>query len=72
MVVIDQIPWHEMDVDGELTLTTSNEFCRDIETKLRRMLYSWKHMRADMVIEPALQLDMVIKGLGFGMETVEE
>ncbi|MFC1718297.1 hypothetical protein ACFL6S_31870 [Candidatus Poribacteria bacterium] len=30
MVVIDQIAWHEMDVDEELTLQTEDGFCRGI------------------------------------------
>ena len=27
MVWINEIPWHEMDVNGELTLQSSHEFC---------------------------------------------
>ena len=49
MVMIDQIPWHEMDVDGELALQTEDDFCRRIETRLRRTLYAWKHIPVDMV-----------------------
>ncbi|MDP6058259.1 MAG: hypothetical protein QGH33_05175, partial [Pirellulaceae bacterium] len=45
MVMVDNIPWNEMDVDGELALQTEDEFCRYFETKLRRTLYAWKHMR---------------------------
>ena len=47
MVMIDQIPWHEMDVDGELELQSEDPFCRGLETGLRRTLYRWRHMRAD-------------------------
>ena len=28
MVMIDQISWHEMDVDGELVLRTEDPFCQ--------------------------------------------
>jgi hypothetical protein len=72
MVMIDQIPWHEMDVDGELSVQTEGGLCRDIETQLRRVLYCWKHMRADMVVEPAVDIPKVIRGLDFGIGTVEE
>ena len=72
MVMIDQIPWHEMDVDGELALQTEDGFCRGIETRLRRTLYSWRHMRADMVVEPVIDIPKVIRGMGFGIETVEK
>jgi len=54
MVMIDQIPWHEMEVDEELTLETEEELCREVETTLRRTLYSWRHMGADMVVEPVV------------------
>jgi len=72
MFMIDQIPWHEMDVDGELELHTEDKWARDIETRLRRVIYSWKHMRADMVVEPVFDVHKVIRSTGFGVRTVEE
>jgi hypothetical protein len=72
MVAIDQIPWNEMDVDGELTLRTEDEFCREMETGLRRTLYRWKHMRADMVVEPVIDVRKIIRGQGFGVGVVED
>ena len=33
MVMIDQICWHEMDVDDELTLQCADPFCRRLETR---------------------------------------
>jgi hypothetical protein len=72
MVLIDQIPWHEMDVDGELALQTEDAFCRGIETHLRRTLYSWKHMRADMVVEPTIDIPKAIRGAHLGIERIEE
>ncbi len=72
MVMIDQMPWHEMDVDGELTLRTEDEFCRGLETRLRRTLYLWKHMRADMVVEPVVEMSKAIRGADFGLRTNEE
>ena len=72
MVMIDQIPWHEMDVDGELTLQAEDGFCRGLEWGLRRTLYSWRHMRADMVVEPAIDIGKAIRNTGFGIATVEE
>lgn len=72
MVMIDQIPWHEMDVNAELILQTEDEFCRKIETVLRRTLYSWRHMRVDMVVEPYINIPKVIHGAGLGIRPVEE
>lgn len=71
MVMIDEIPWHEMDVDGELALTTEDPDCRRLETGLRRTLYAWRHMRADMVVEPVVDVPKVLRGDGYGIETRE-
>lgn len=71
MVTIDQLPWHEMDVDGELALGTADEFCRGLETGLRRTLYAWRHLRADMVVEPVVVVPKVIRDDGFGVGTLE-
>jgi hypothetical protein len=72
MVMIDQIPWHEMHVDDELTLRTEDAFARELETQLRRTLYQWAHMRADMVVRPLVQIRKVITHDGFGAGKVEE
>jgi hypothetical protein len=61
-----------MEVDGELALRTEDGFCRSLETGLRRTLYSWKHIRADQVVEPVIDVWKVIKSAGFGIETVEK
>ncbi len=71
MVLIDQVPWHELEPDGELKLQTEDEFCRELETQLRRKLYSWKHMRADMVIEPFIDIPKLIHGADFGIKPDE-
>jgi hypothetical protein len=63
MVMVDNIPWHEMDVDGELALQTSDTFSQRIETKLRKTLYAWKHMRADMVVDPVIDIPKVTRGV---------
>lgn len=72
MALIDQIPWHEMDVDGELALQTEDAFCRDLETQLRRTLYRWKHLRVDMVVEPYVEIPKVILGAHLGIQPIEE
>lgn len=72
MVMIDQVCWHEMDVDGELALRTEDPFCRDLETRLRRTLYAWKHMRADLVVEPAIDIHKAIRNTGFGIQAQEQ
>lgn len=72
MVMIDQISWHEMNVDDELTLQTENGFCRGFEWQLRQTLYRWKHMRADMVVRPFVSVGKAVGGGGYGVSIIEE
>jgi hypothetical protein len=72
LLAIVQLPWHEMDWNGELTLRTQDPFLRGIETSLRRTLYLWRHMPADMVVEPCLEVHRRILGTGFGMASDEK
>jgi hypothetical protein len=72
MVMIDQIPWHEMDVDGELALQCEDDFCRRLETGLRQALYRWKHMRGDMVVEPEVTVWKVIHNSWYGIHSAEQ
>ncbi|NPV53724.1 MAG: hypothetical protein HPY71_09400 [Firmicutes bacterium] len=67
MIWINEIPWHEMDVNGELELKTEDEFCRMLETGLRQTIYQWEHMRGDMVVEPKIYCPLVIYDTGFGI-----
>lgn len=72
MVMIDQLPWHELNVDNELTNTVQEKALQGLETWLRRALYRWKHMPADYVVESRLGVSPVIHGLGFGIGTDED
>jgi hypothetical protein len=64
----NEVPWHEMNVDNELNLTTSTEFCRRIEAYLRKNIYLWEHMRADMVVESCIYSPKIIENTGIGFE----
>jgi hypothetical protein len=67
MVWINEIPWHEMEFNDELTLQTSDGFCRGVEQELRRTIYQWNHMRCDMVVEPKFYCPLVIRDTGLGI-----
>jgi hypothetical protein len=72
MVWINEIPWHEMDVDGELTLVTEHPWARDQERELRRTLYQWRHLPGDMLVSPWLACPLAIHSTDFGIiETVD-
>jgi hypothetical protein len=65
-VWINEICWNEM--GPELALECEDPFCRAWEEQLRRTLYQWRHLPADMVVEPVLWSPLVVHDSGFGLE----
>ena len=72
IVLIDEIPWGEMETGDELTLRCADEDLRKLERRLRRSLYQWKHMPADMVLPDYIGVEKVIHSTGIGVEVEEE
>ena len=70
MVYINEIPWHEMNVDNELTLICENQWARDLEKNLRRTIYQWKHMPGDMVVSDYIECPLVISSTGMGINEI--
>lgn len=56
VVMIDQIPWHEMDVDGSLECKIEDPYWQGVERSLRRKLYQYKYMPADMILQPYMMI----------------
>jgi hypothetical protein len=67
MVWINEIPWHEMNVNDELTLRTEHPWARDLEQRLRRTIYQWDHMPGDMIVNPWIECPLVIHSTDFGI-----
>ena len=60
MVWINEIPWHEMNVDGELTLQCRDPWARELEHRLRKQIYQWKHMPGDMVVSAFIECPLAM------------
>ncbi len=72
MVWINEICWHEMNVDDELTLGTEDPWAQDQERELRRTLYQWRHLPGDMIVSDHLVCPLAIHSTDFGIiEDVE-
>jgi len=71
VVLIDEIPWHEMNINDELTLQCEDPYLKRIEWFFRTNLYKNKYMPADMVVPPFVPVHKVIESTGIGI-TVEE
>ena len=70
-MLIDQIPWEEMDVDGSLACQVRDPYWRGVETNLRQTLYKWRHMPADTVPDPYICLPRPIRSSGWGIGVEE-
>ncbi len=71
MITINQFPWEEMDVDGFLQCQVEDPYFRGVENELRREIYKWEHMPADMVLNPYISIPRPISNSGFGFSRKE-
>ena len=67
LVMIDQLPWNELNVDDELTLRCTDPECRGYEETLRRSLFQWRHFPVDLVVEDFIRVPKAITNSGFGV-----
>ncbi len=67
LVWINEIPWHEMNVDDELTLQCHDPWAKQLEDQLRKTIYQWKHMPGDMVVNDFLECPLAIHSTDFGV-----
>ena len=67
LVLVDELPWNEMDVDGFLRLQVEDPFWRMIENQMRQTLYKWRYIPSDMVIDPWIAIPRAIDHSGYGL-----
>jgi hypothetical protein len=62
MVLVYAFPWDEAQaVSPELVLLTRDPFHQQLEQHLRRLLYKWRYMRADMVVQPVYKSPVFVR-----------
>ncbi len=72
MVVIEQLPWHELNFDGSLTCTVQDSYWRGIENFLRQSLYKWRNFPVDMVLDPFISIPLTITDVSQGVKIEDE
>jgi len=72
VVLIDEVPWSEMDLNNELTLQCENLYLKEIEWYMKSKIYMNKYMPADMIIPPYIPIMKVISSTGIGISVDEE
>ena len=71
VVMLDELPWNQLNGDGELTLMCVDPFLREVELGMRRTLYRWKHCPGDMIVEPFYCLSRSVRIDPIGPEVKE-
>ena len=67
IVLIEELPWDELNAEGELTIHCQDTDCRELEAFFRTNLYKWEHMRADMVLIPYVPIHKVFSVTDYGV-----
>jgi len=67
LVWINEIPWHEMDVDDALAARCEDPGCQGLERGFRMTLYQWEHMPGDMTVEPVVYSPLAYLDSGVGI-----
>ncbi len=72
VVLMNEIPFHELNVDGSLTLQCEDPVLRLAEEYMRRKLFQWRYFPADMILPPYVPVKKVMEDSGIGIEVKEE
>ncbi len=72
VILMDEIPWHELNGEGELTLLCEDPFLREIEMQMRQVLYRQKHFPLDMVVPEKIRVNKIIHTTGMGIDIKEK
>ncbi len=72
VVLIDELPWNEMNIDNALTLQCEDPYLRSVEWSLRTALYKRKYFPADAFFPHFVRVQKVVESSGIGIEVKEE
>lgn len=71
-VLLDEIPWYQMDIDGELCCICEDKRARAVEYEFRKAIYRRKHIKADTLFEPFYRVKMSYDSTGIGISAKED
>lgn len=71
-LLLDEIPWHELNAAGELTLQCENPFARFMEDYFRKLLYRHNHFKADVIVEDVFPIQKAYINTGYGIQAKDD
>lgn len=72
LVMIDQLPWEEMNINGELDNKCTEPFYKNIETELLRKIFQNKYFPCDLVIDNFIEYTSEIKEITYGIVSTDD
>ena len=67
-VILDEIPWYQMNMDNELTCICEDKQARDVEYHFRKAIFYMTHFKADNLFEPFFRVKRAVDSTGIGIE----
>ena len=72
VVLISEIPWPQMNFNGELTCFCEDPFFRSYEWQMRSSLFHYRYFPADMYLNAQLGVGKVVHSTGIGLSCQDE
>ena len=66
-VILEEIPWYQMNIDGELTCVCEDERARNVELYFRKAIFYMTHFKADNLYEPVFRVKQAVESTGIGI-----
>ena len=66
-VLIDEIPWYQMDIDGELKCQCEDEQAREVEYELRKRLIRHQYIKDDVPITEVIDVPKAVDNTWWGV-----
>jgi len=71
VVMLDEIPWQQMDFDGSLACRCEDPDLRGVEWWMRRELFKYRHFPGDMFLQNYVGVGKVVRSTGIGIGVKE-
>jgi len=72
VVLINELPWVEMNIDNQLTLLCDNPILREAEDFFRKQIFQYTYFPADMILKPYYPLRKIIQFSETGLSVNED